>query len=375
MAEGPIDRRGSAAARVGLCAYAVLILYASWYPFSGWQSIGVQAWEYLFEPLPYYWTRFDLLANIVGYVPLGALGTLALYPKLRGAPAALAAFLLGTVISALLEAGQTFLPSRVASNLDLVLNAGGSLLGAVAGIFLSPLLQQSRLATARNNWFNQDASSVLIVMALWPLAQIYPRGYLFGHGQMLPLLSAWLSHAMETRIDLSAIALRGIQLTVQEYWLAETIITASGLTGAVLTMLCVLRKQAPMTLLVLMVTGAALTVKSLASALVFGPDNTFAWLTPGAQGGLLIGAMMIAGLTFAPPNAQRRLAAFSLLLGIAVANIVPANPYFVATLQSWMQGKFLNFSGAAQFLSFAWPFFALWFLLHPMHRRRRRAPA
>jgi hypothetical protein len=111
-------------------------------------------------------------------------------------------------------------------------------------------------------------------------------------------------------------------------------------------------------------------VKALASALVFTPENAFAWLTPGAQGGLLFGAAMVFGLAFAPPVAQRRIAALMLIVSLMVVNYVPANPYFVVTLQTWVQGKFLNFNGAAQFLSLLWPFFALWFLLHPVHRRK-----
>jgi hypothetical protein len=102
--------------------------------------------------------------------------------------------------------------------------------------------------------------------------------------------------------------------------------------------------------------------------LLFAPENAFAWLTPGAQGGLLIGAIMLSGLVFAPEVAQRRVAMLALLTSLVAVNAAPANPYFTATLQTWVQGKFLNFNGAAQFLSLLWPFFTLWFLLHPVHR-------
>jgi hypothetical protein len=80
---------------------------------------------------------------------------------------------------------------------------------------------------------------------------------------------------------------------------------------------------------------------------------------------------MLAGLAFAPPKSQRRLAAMTLLLSLLIVNTTPVNPYFVATLQGWVQGKFLNFNGAAQFLSLLWPFFALWFLLLPAHKLNR----
>jgi len=82
---------------------------------------------------------------------------------------------------------------------------------------------------------------------------------------------------------------------------------------------------------------------------------------------------MLTGLSFAPPLAQRRAAIFTLALGLAVMNIMPANPYFMSTLQEWVQGRFLNFNGAAHFLSLTWPLFALWFLTHRSHRTTHHA--
>lgn len=363
---------GSTFARIGLLIYTLLIVYASWYPFSGWRALGLTPWEFLFLPLPHYWTAFDVSTNVIGYLPLGVLAVFSLHPHIRGLAAMILAVIGGLLLSGLMEAGQTFLPSRVSSNLDLLPNTAGALIGAVAGLLLSrTFLEQSRLLRMRKNWFNHDAGHGLIVIALWPLAQIYPQSYLFGHGQILPILSDWLSQLLSTPVDLAALARQGVQLTVQEYWLSETLITACGLTGAILTMLCLLRKHAPRVSLIFLLTLIAFTVKGLASALLFTPENAFAWLTPGAKGGILIAAMMTSGLLFARPVAQRRLAFIALLVSVIVANIIPTNPYFIATLQAWLQGKFLNFNGAAQFLALAWPFFALWFLAHPMHRLKR----
>jgi hypothetical protein len=124
--------------------------------------------------------------------------------------------------------------------------------------------------------------------------------------------------------------------------------------------------------LVALFLGAAVLVKSLSTSLFFSPANAFAWITPGAQGGFLIGLIMISGLAFAPQVAKRRLAAVSLLISLVVVNTIPVNPYFSATLAGWIQGKFLNFNGAAQFLSLLWPFFALWYLLLPSHKLNRQ---
>jgi hypothetical protein len=157
-------------------------------------------------------------------------------------------------------------------------------------------------------------------------------------------------------------------LSVEQYWLSETIVTACGMVGGGLTLLCLLRKTAPRGVLVTLLVAAAVAVKTVATGLLFSPDNAFIWITPGAQGGFLIGAIMLAGLAFAPHQSQRRLAAAALLLSLLIINTTPINPYFSETLQSWVQGKFLNFNGAAQFLSLLWPLAALWFLWLPSHK-------
>ena len=370
---GPAPRRGSAVARAALLAYLLLIVYASWFPFSGWRSSGLSPLSFLTLKMPQYWTAFDVMVNVVGYVPFGILLVLSLYPFLRGIWAVLAAALLAALVSGGMETVQNYLPSRVPSSLDLITNSIGGLAGATIGALgARSFLNQSKLYQLRLRWFAPHASQGLVLLALWPLAQIYPIGYMFGHGQLLPILSEWLSSLLERDIDLLAYLRPGAVLTVEQYWLSETIITACGMTGAVLTMLCLLRQGAPRLFLIVAMLSSALLVKTLASSLLFTPDNAFVWITPGAQGGFLIGLIMLAGLAFAPLLAQRRLAVVTLVLSLLVVNSIPVNPYFVSTLQGWVQGKFLNFNGAAQFLSLLWPFFAIWFLLLPSHKLNRR---
>jgi VanZ family protein len=372
-AEVPAGSRGSPVARAALLAYLLLILYASWYPFAGWRSTGLSPFVFLNLTPPRYWTGFDVLVNIVGYIPFGTLLVLAMYPFVRGVWAVLLAALLGILVSGAMETVQGYLPSRVPSNLDLLTNALGCLLGAILGaLWARSLLDQSRLYRLRRRWFAPHASQGLVLLALWPLAQIYPQGYLFGHGQVLPIISEWLSEWLDSDIDLVAMLRPGPAMSVEQYWLSETIITACGMTGAALTLLCLMRRSAPRYTLMLAMLAAALVVKALASSLLFTPDNAFVWITPGAEGGFLIGLIMLSGLAFAPQVAQRRLAVVTLVLSLIVVNTTPVNPYFVSTLQGWVQGKFLNFNGAAQFLSLLWPFFALWFLLLPSHKLNRQ---
>jgi len=348
-----------------MIAYISLIVYASWYPFKGWHKVGASPLAYLAEPLPPYWTLFDVSMDIVGYIPFGMLLVLACYPWLSRFWAAILSLLVGSMVSGTMEAVQTFLPSRVASNLDLLSNSIGVFIGVVVGCVLTPwLLEKDLLGQVRRRWFVPGMSNGLILVMLWPLAQIYPQGYLLGLGQLIPTLSNWLTVYLDSPIDLGEVLRQGINLTVEQYWLSETIITCFGLIGAVLILLCLLQPQAPKARLVTLLIFITLSIKSLAFALLFKPVNAYSWFSPGAQAGLILGCLMLYGLAFTPARAQRHLAIFMLVISLLVINFVPANPYFADTLSTWNQGKFLNFDGAAQFLSMLWPWLAIWFLLH-----------
>jgi VanZ family protein len=358
-------------ARAALLAYTCLIVYASWYPFSGWRDLGIHPLAYLSAPLPYYWTEFDIVTNVAGYAPFGLLLVLALHPRITGAAAVLVALAAALLMSGMMEAVQTYLPTRVASNLDLATNAAGALLGALTGaICRRHLLENSRLLDLRQRWMNDGAGRGLVVVGLWPLAQIYPVSHFFGLGQLFSALSAWLSTILVEPLDLATWLSNGATLSSDQYWLSEVVITACGLIGGVLTLLVLLRKSAPRLLLVLALVSSALLVKIFSSALFFAPENAFVSLTPASLRGLLIGGGLLIPLAFLPNGLQRRIASYALIAGLFIINLLPPNPYFISTLETWVQGKFLNFNGAAQFLSVLWPFFALWFLRYPVRRKK-----
>jgi VanZ family protein len=363
------DSKASPFSRSCLVAYLVLIVYASWYPFSGWQVNNLAAISDVIKQWPRYWSLFDVAMNIVGYIPLGILIVFALYPKFQRFRAVIFAAVLGTLLSMSMEGVQYFIPHRVTSILDLITNASGTLIGAIAGAMLSPsLLEKGRLGLLRKHWLHQESSRELLVLSLWPLAQIFPQAYLFGLGQMLPIFSSWLDEFFDIDIDLSAFLINGVELEAEEFLLSETFITACGCTGAILICLFLLNRHAPKFWLACLLLLAALGSKALASALLFSPEVAFAWMTPGAKAGLLISVIMLYGFSFAPTQVQRRLAILMLLMSLALSNLIPSNPYFVISMQNEVQGKFLNFYGAAQFLSIVWPLVALWYLFNHSHR-------
>src|SRR5262245_53953746 len=118
--------RGSSLARFCFVAYILLAAYATLYPLSGWRDPGNSAFAFLGASWPRYVTAFDLSANFFGYVPYGFLCALVLRPKAPAGPAALVALLSGAALSLVLEAGQSFLPARIPSNVDVLANVAGA---------------------------------------------------------------------------------------------------------------------------------------------------------------------------------------------------------------------------------------------------------
>jgi hypothetical protein len=245
------------------------------------------------------------------------------------------------------------------------------------GAFMGPLmtrhmLERGYLLPLRRRWFSHEASRGLAILALWPLAQIYPQAYLFGHGHITPVLSGWLSQWMAQPIELSLLQKTGITLNAEHYWVLEAIVGAFGFSGALLALLCLLRNRSPKVWLTAGMLLSAFIVKSISAVLLFSPQNAFSWLTPGAKAGMVIGTLIVLSFFRSHPTTQRRFAIFALGLSVLVVNLAPINPYFSVTLQTWVQGQFLNFNGAAHFLSLVWPLMILWFLLHPVHRQKPR---
>ncbi|WP_329605341.1 VanZ family protein [Undibacterium fentianense] len=352
--------------RASLVAYAVLIIYASLYPFSGWHFENLAAFGEQFRQWPRYRPLFDSIVNILGYIPFGSLIVFAMYPRFARWSAVLGACLIGITMSACMESTQFFLPTRVTSLLDLITNGIGTILGAIIGGVVAPsVFRSDALQRLRTHWLQQGSSRELVVLGLWPLAQLFPQAFLFGHGQILPIISLWCEEYLDISIDLSDILRNGIELSAENYLLSETIITACGCSGAILLWLSLFNRHAPKFVLSCLLLVSALAIKALSYALMFQPENAFLWLAPGAQGGIAIGILMLYGFSFTPNYVQRRLAMILLIISFFMVNLIPSNPYFLNTLQTLVQGKMLNFYGAAQFLSVVWPLMAIWYLINP----------
>ncbi|MEM5438162.1 VanZ family protein [Paraburkholderia diazotrophica] len=386
MADKAWQRRPSAFARQALALYAALIVYGSWYPFMGWRSLGIGPFDYLFDPFPQYLTAFDVVTNVLGYMPFGALVVLAVYPRWRGALAVAIAFGLGTLLSGVMEAVQTWLPTRVASNLDLAANALGALLGAT---LMSPLtgalLDRGMLRRMRFLWFERDRTAVIGLAALWPFATMYPSPLLFGLGAwprdlwlrfdstMQDALLAWTPAAWHVQTWPAFVA----SWLPDDAW--EAIITALNLLAAGALASLPMRERAPRARLLISFVVAALVVKAGATFLQSQSGLAFNWATPGALIGLASGFVAMLLALKLPRGSRAALAVMALAVSLVFVNLLPVNPYFDVVLADWRQGRYLHFNGLARWLAWMWPYAVLvWVGLsaeHALLSRRRGSRA
>lgn len=346
---------------------AALIVYASLYPFLGWHIQGVEPLAFVLAPMPKYWTVFDVVSNFLGYAPLGFLLTLAfLRSGVQGW-----SWSLGVVLPLLLSFGvetlQNYLPMRVASNLDLLLNAAGALLGASAAWVLERLGGLHRWSQFRADWFVPSAHGSLVLLLLWPAALLYPVSVPFGLGQVWERLELELAIWLAETPFLSWAPLR-VDSPMPLSPLAEAFCVALGLMAPLLMGYADMRSMGRRGVFLVAFFACALAVAGLSSALTYGPEHAWAWMNLQATVGLVLA--LVAGLILMP--LPRRVCHALMLLCLATSlsllNRAPASPYFAESLEVWEQGRFIRFHGLSQWLGWLWPFAALLFGLRAIAR-------
>jgi VanZ family protein len=353
----PLARAGaSSLARIVFAVYVLLVVYASLYPLEGWRNHGLSPFAYLGSPWPRYVTGFDLAANLLGYAPYGFLAVLALHPRLRGLAAFGAALVSAGVLSLVLEAAQSYLPTRVATNLDVLCNLAGGACGAAIGLLAAPAVLGGPLKQLRATAFfkGADIDFGLVLLALWLFTQLNPATLLFAAGDLRDLLAAGAGRARPP-----------------EFFVAIEAYTAAGnLVSVGLLLSALARPGQPARAAFLLLVFAALVVKTAAFAIVMQAQNVFLWLTPGAQLGLAAGVLAALALMALPRTARLALAAVLIMAATVLVNLAPPNPYLAATLKLWQQGHFLNFNGLTRLVSALWAFVALGYLIFLAARRR-----
>lgn len=339
-----------------------LIVYASLYPFMDWRDQGVAPWAFLVAPWPRYWTGFDIGINVLGYMPAGFFLALAACRTGRAHHAVLRSTLVCLVLSMGMETVQIYLPSRVSSNVDFGLNVLGGWLGALSATFLERLGALTRWSRVRARWFVADARGGLVLLALWPVALLFPLAVPLGLGQVLDRVEAAIAQVLEDTPWLPGLPVREFELQP----LLPQIEFACVLLGLLVPSLlgyCIIRTPARRAVFALATVAIAVVMTSLSAALTFGPQHAWEWAHPPVLMGLLAGFAVTLALVRVPPRLGAALAVVATGVVLGLLNQAPTDPYFLHNLQIWEQGKFIRFHGLIQWLGWAWPYATVVYLL------------
>jgi VanZ family protein len=348
-------------------AWAALVLYASLFPFSAWRWPPGQPFaRLLLLPWLAATDAFDTWGNFAGYVPLGLLLAVAARRSgMRAWPALLLGALAPSLLSFACEVTQSFLPGRHPSSKDWALNSGGAFSGALLAAALQRLGLLDRWHAARERWFVRESAGALALLALWPLGLFFPTPLPLGLGQLGPRLREAL---VETLEDVpwaeGAYAMLLQPPPPERLWPPlEALASALGLLAPCLLAFVIV---APGWRRVTLVAGAlalALAAMTLSAALNFGPQHALAWLMPSTLPALGFATVLALPLALAGRRLAAALGLVALAALVALVAQAPDDPYFAQSLQAWEQGRFVRFSGLAQWIAWLWPYAAIGWLL------------
>ena len=304
--------------------------------------------HFLGAPWPRYVTAGDVMLNIAAYLPLGAMLFAAMRPRASTPAAVAVATLLGAGLSLILECAQMFLPTRIASNVDLLSNGFGAGIGALTAlVFELQSRRGSGLAALRQRWLRIDAAgdSALIVVALWIAIQVNQAPLAFSGGDVRDTfgIAPWFAHAPYS------------------YLLAEAAIAALALTSVGLLVALVVRPERSAWPAVALALALGAAVKTGAATALSNSAFALQWLTPGVLLGTAAALALLVLAMRLQPAARAAVAAACIAGGMLLVNITPENPYQSAPL--FMLGAqtthLVNFSHIVRAASQLWPLLAL----------------
>ena len=349
--------------------YAALIVYASLYPFENWRSQGVDWTAFLLAPWPKYWTGFDVLSNVLGYAPLGFIVALALRRSARHLPAVIWSLLAGSLLALCMETMQLFLPARVPSNVDWELNTLGTFLGAICAWTLERFGFLDRWSRFRANWFAPDAKGSLVLLALWPVALLFPAPVPLGLGQVLERTEDALALYLQDTLWLDWLPVREVELQPL-LPIYESLCVCLGLLIPCMLAFSLVRHFYQKAVAWGLLLGLGVGATALSAALTYGPVHAWGWINAPVQLALVVAALMAVPMMWLSEKMLQVLALVLLVLQLTMLNNASASAYFALTLQNWEQGQFIRFHGLIQWMGWLWPFVLLVYLMQCLSMTR-----
>jgi hypothetical protein len=225
-----------------------------------------------------------------------------------------------------------------------------------------------RWSRFRARWFESQARDALVLLALWPMALLFPAAVPFGLGQVMERFEAALADALEDTPFLDWLPVRDIEL--QPLLPAtEMICVALGLLIPCLLGFGIIRLAFRRTLFVFLVFAMGLGACLLSATLSYGPEHAWAWLSLPVKAGVFVALGLVLIMLWLPRRACATFLLLALGIYLSLINLAPTSPYFAQTLATWEQGRFIRFNGLAQWLGWLWPYAALVYVLSLIWQR------
>ena len=330
--------------------YALLIVYASLSPFTGWQEQGLEFSAVLAAPLLQTYSLLDVVVNLLAYMPFGLLLGLMLRVRFSAGWSVLLATLGGMALSATMEYTQMYLPVRVSSNLDLLTNSLGALAGALLAMSIAPRAWFAlHLVGRRMRLFHDGARADfgLALVALWMFAQVNPS---------LPMLG---------NVFISEVAhppFAAVQHTPFDWLECAAVLFNLLMLGALL--LTLLRQRRNAVIALVLILCAVALAKFVAAAVLLKSWALLLWLNGEAILGIFAGMLLLAA---ASRLQYARLMGFAALITLACLALAhgllnSGAPSAAMRLYQWHYGHLLTYNGLSQTVALVFPFLMLGYL-------------
>jgi VanZ family protein len=326
--------------------YVLAIVYASLQPFAPWIAPAPGTPFFLFAPWPPRWTRFDVAANAIAYLPFGFF--VALVPRRRPPLGRLSvAIAAGAALSFAMETLQMFVPPRDANTIDLLSNVAGATLGGLAAItFARSTAAKRGVMSLRERWFvpGRVGDLGLALLTIWLVVQVNPG---------IPLFAI----VFDPSAEFGAGALTGADGTDLAAALVEGAHSAFHLLGVCLFLSLLLRERRHVGYAVLLLIGAALLAKGIAAIFLLKPAAWERWPSPGVSTGVAAGALLLLAAISLPRPAQVAVATVALLSSLLITLLAPDLLFTRPPLSlfSWSYGHLLHFNGLTHLVLLVWP--------------------
>ena len=343
-------------ARYLLWVWMLVIIYVSLQPFSGWhRPVKANLWSFLWAAKPRYITWFDLSINYLAYVPLGifALPTFRAYTQVG--MALTSAVLLGMGLSIAMESLQVLLPTRIASNIDVITNTLGTFTGALMVLASRRWLIWQWLIYQYLAWFRVEYLFGLMLLWLWLGTQANPS---------LPLLAM---SGMPSLVWVDVLA--------DFPWLNFGVIVLNLLGLSALTRV-VLQPHRPVNTVVFVFLLMAILMKWSLARFLLKPTEIFHWFNLASFLAIVVGLYVSWELRRVALPVIALLGALALSAVVALGELwtQPLIQKSLLQLFSWKYGQLLNYNRLSAIIARLWPalvaIYLLWAAWHdPVVRR------